>query len=302
MTQTNSYQDIALETATTLQLASFQNPEFAGSLDTLQRCQIINHEDEEKVGLFVKQSVLDLIGWTGEEPKNKHKFRSGAVETGVLLQSPSMHIIAVSPRLVQSRKTKEILENYETQQGKNLYNELQEDGVLRTLYIIYLVGTENENLHKVPLVLTVAGVAAAKLGTAYKQFKIKMEIAYSETYGLDYMPLNEYFHSLCIFQPTFIPSLEPPNAPSDKRSWVAIPQRVASPLRPTTEEELTKFCCVHKHPTIHAMLNSAKSKGFSTKLPKAAEIAEEDMPALPPADASAKTITTTAKAVDDRTH
>lgn len=279
---------------TYMELKDFQNPEFTGSIAGIQICQILNDKSPATVGLFVKANTLELIGWDGVAPNYEHTFSSGAVEKGVLYKSPKMHILATSPRFIEMRESKEIVGNYETQHGRKHYIELGDKATLRSFYMIYLLGKENQNLHKVPLVLSIHGVAAAKFGEAVNSFKVKMEIAYAQRLNCGYRSLNKQFHCLCVFNPTFKPSLEPPNGA--KKSWVAIPEGFATP----SSEDLEKFICLEKSNELWSIADSFN--GFANNILKTAE--DENPPLLPPTHRvpvglQPQTVETTALPVDE---
>jgi hypothetical protein len=259
-----------------MDIAQFQSPDFAGEVNFLAICQILNDKSPSTVGLFVKERTLELIGWEGMASNYSHTFSSGAVEKGILYKSPRMHVLAVSPRFVELRETKEIVGNYETPQGRKLYAELSDTVTLRSFYMLYLVGKKNENLHKVPLILSIHGVAAARFGEAYKQFRTRMEIAYATAINSGYRNLNNQFHCLCVFNPSFKPSLEPPNG--SKKSWVAVPETVAYPQ--VDAKDLEKFICLEKSTELWAIVST--SQGFANQLLKAAVSDEETSPLLRP--------------------
>jgi hypothetical protein len=74
-------------------ISKFANPEYNALISNICICQVINHMEAEKVGLFIKDKYLAAINWQGQEPTHKHTFSSGTPEMGVLLQSPRMHIL-----------------------------------------------------------------------------------------------------------------------------------------------------------------------------------------------------------------
>lgn len=263
----------------TIDLKTFQSPEFAGEISSLPGCQILNDRSSDVAGLFVKEEAMKLSGFS-EAPNFEHTFQSGAKEKGWRSNSPRMHVISQSSRFVQRRDTKEIIANYESRNGQELYRELGENGALRTFYLIYLVNEKNELLHQVPLVLSIYGVAAVRFGKAWQRFKMQMEVNYNLAMNESYKPLNERFHVLTIFQPTFVPSLEPPDAP--KKSWVAIPDAVALPdlsaidrkspakFTEAAQKEVAKYICLDRHEQLWKLADT--SKNFANiRLPQAFE-------------------------------
>lgn len=285
-------ENAADETTIDPRLTQFIAAEFSGKLTTLAICQILNEKTPTSVGLFIKDKNLALIDWRGEEPNYEHTFSSGTVEKGVLFKSPRMHILAKSDRYVQMRETGEIVANYETAEGRAKYEEINSDpkkpATLRSFYIIYLVDDNNCFLHSVPLVLSVHGVAAARFGEAYNQFKVQMEIAYAKAMGTGYRSLNDRFHCLTVFHPTFKPSLEPPNG--DKKSWVAIPETVAIPNQ---INPVGKFISLDKQEELWTLAGEASN--FSKHLLKAADTLDEATTNV----IAPQTVDTSAIAVDE---
>jgi|FrelakmetLWP11LW_1041352.scaffolds.fasta_scaffold00971_2 Family of unknown function (DUF5895) len=262
------------EAATDPRLDQFTAPEFSGKLTTLPICQILNEKSPTSVGLFIKEKNLALIDWRGGEPNYEHTFSSGTVEKGILFKSPRMHILAKSDRYVQLRETGEIIGSYETPEGRAKYEQMNTDpkkpATLRSFYVIFLLDENNQGLHTVPLVLSLHGVAAARFGEAYNQFKVQMEIAYAKAMQTGYRSLNDKFHCLAVFNPTFKPSLEPPNG--DKKSWVAIPETVAVP---DENSPIGKFLALDKQAELWALAGEAAS--FSKHLLKAADVVDDTM-------------------------
>ncbi|MHC5776027.1 DUF5895 domain-containing protein [Nostoc sp.] len=153
-------------------ISKFANPEYNAPISNICICQVINHMEAEKVGLFIKDKYLAAINWQGQEPTHKHTFSSGTPEMGVLLQSPRMHILDVSPRYIEQRDDGKIVGVYESPDGYEMYQALGKDAaVLRRFYLLQLVDENNNNLHSVPIVLSIKGVASSKFGEAYKQFQ-----------------------------------------------------------------------------------------------------------------------------------
>lgn len=263
-----------------LDLGIFESSEFDGAIKSLAICQVLN--DKANPGLFIKENLLNVIGWEGEAVNYEHIFNSGHKEKGVLLKSPKMHVLAVSPRFVENRETREILGTYETKEGQLIYAELNTDpkkklATLRSFYMVYLVGEGNKTLHKVPLIITIKGVAAAKFGQALKEFQTKMESVYAQAMNKGFRPLNNQFHTLCVFNPTFVAELQPPQG--EIKSFVAVVQSFASPANPA---EIKNFLCMNKSDELWGILNS--SKNFAKSILKAATVINEPLNALPPSN------------------
>ena len=225
------------------QVSKFASPEYNAPISNICICQIINHMEVEKVGLFIKDKYLGGIDWQGGEPTHKHTFSSGNPEMGILQQSPRMHILDVSPRYIEQRKGGEIIGVYEHDDGYEMYQALGKDKVvLRRFYLINLVDENNKNLHNKPIALSIKGVASSRFGEAYKQFQRELEVAFAKFEGIPVAEKSQEFHRLGIFQPTFIPSREPKEATSQSdQAWVAVVDSYKSP-NPDGSNFLEFFC------------------------------------------------------------
>ncbi|OWY67884.1 hypothetical protein B7486_28965 [cyanobacterium TDX16] len=246
-------------------IAKYESSQYDGKITDFPICQVLNDKSPASVGMFVKAKNLPQIGWRGSEATYEHTFSSGATELGVLLQSPRMHILRTSPRCIELRKTGEIIANYENIEGRKKYEELGNLATLRTFYLIYLVDESSNNLHDLPLLLSIKGVAAVRFGEAYRQFKRQLEIAYANRRKTQYKPKDERFHVTGIFNPTFKPSLEPPDG--EQKSWVAIPGSNSVPAIDGCD--LSKFLAPDKEDELWAIVQS--SNGFSNNILKVAE-------------------------------
>lgn len=241
----------------TVSFDTFKSPEFTGNMNKLPGCQLLN--DKSKPGLFIKEENIKLSGWTGgakDGEKYNHVYNDGSKNPGLFFQSPRMHIILNTPRFIEVTKNGEkknfgkrgdIVGIYDNNQ--DLYEEMAEGATLRTFYLIYLVGVKNENLHKVPFVLSVHGVAAAQFGKSLNQFYMMTDTAYAERENTGYRPMNDQFHCLAVFNPTFEVSMEG----SEEKSAVCVAKSFAEP----TPATLDKFFCLDKADTFWAMQKSS---------------------------------------------
>jgi Family of unknown function (DUF5895) len=212
-------------------LSRFANPEYNAPISNICICQVINHMDKDKVGLFIKDKHLPIIDWKGAKPTHVHTFSTGTPETGLLLQSPRMHILDISPRYIEQREDGVIIGIYEFNDGYDKYQNMGKDKVvLRSFYLIKLVDENNCELHSRPLVISIKGVAAAQFGEAYKQFQQELEVAFARFQDVSVAEKTREFHRLGVFQPTFVPSHEPKEAVNQRdKSWVAVVSSYKSP-------------------------------------------------------------------------
>lgn len=225
-----------------ISLDTFKNPEFRGSFSKLPTCLLMAKKDY----LFVKLDDAKLAGWTRREemegflsqvknlakgkkfdlPKDYdihcgepvfHTFGDGKQEPGIGFRSPRIHVLAASPRLIEVTKKGadagigrkgDIIGNFETWQGKaQRESQPKEYTTLRTLYMLHLADSKGELLHKVPLVLSVHGGAAAYFGEYLEKFYKLMEVAFSDYYGDSFYTLDERARAAVAFEPVFEPVL-----------------------------------------------------------------------------------------------
>lgn len=242
----------------TVSFDTFKSPEFTGSMNKLPSCQLLN--DKSKPGLFIKEENVKLAGWTGgakDGEKYTHVYNDNSKEAGLFFGSPRMHVILNTPRFIEITKKGDkdmgfgkkgtIVGIYDNNQ--DLYKEMGEGATLRTFYLLYLVGAKNENLHKVPFVLSVHGVAAAQFGKSLNQFYMMADTAYAEKMNTGYRPLNDQFHCLAIFNPIFEVSMEG----AEEKSPVCVAKTFVEP----SVKDLDKFFCFDKSDAFWAMQQSS---------------------------------------------
>ncbi len=97
-----------------------------------------------------------------------------------------------------------IIGTYDFDNPHPAYKILKEQKVvsLRTIYLIFLLGADNEPLHDLPLKLSVKGANAVSFGEMYSQWQLAFNSAYGAVSGkgLD-LTRNEKFYALGVFEP-----------------------------------------------------------------------------------------------------
>lgn len=231
-------------------LAKFAEPSYNKPISRAPIAQILNGQQPDKIGLFIKESVLEIIDWKGEPPTHTHVFSSGDEERGVLLQSPKLNIIQVSPRFIELREDEEggakagTLLNmvFESNEGYEFYEANKDKYVLRRFYFMFILDENNQNLHEIPIAVSLKGVASTKFGLAYDEFKSSLETAFANYAGINRSNKNDEFHRLAVFHPSFVPSHEPKTEQNaKKRSWVAIVESFEVP-KPDGSDFENFFC------------------------------------------------------------
>jgi Family of unknown function (DUF5895) len=256
-------------------LSRFANPEYNAPISNICICQVINHMDKDKVGLFIKDKHLPIIDWKGANPTHVHTFSTGTPETGILLQSPRMHILDISPRYIEQREDGTIIGIYEFGDGYDMYQNMGKDKVvLRSFYLIKLVDENNCELHSRPLVISIKGVAAAQFGEAYKQFKQELEVAFARFQDVSVAEKTREFHRLGVFQPTFVPSHEPKEAVNQRdKSWVAVVSSYKSPN--PDGSDFMEFFCDDKEEEFETLMQA--NLEFSHRIGKTSDVIAEHM-------------------------
>jgi hypothetical protein len=213
-------------------------PEFEGTINKFPQALLLN-SSVTNPGLFIKQSDLARAGWNFSLPHNgveyTHTFGRGGggqvkQDAGLYFKSPHMVIVAQSSRKIYVEKAdtipsgqdpngeKAYLPKYApigvyadedgnvNQSGKDLkeyYDQLYPNAVtLRTIYLIILVNEDNQELHKIPIALTVKGAAAASFGNALENFHAQW-FSLAASRNPSARPLNVAARSLYVFCPTF---------------------------------------------------------------------------------------------------
>ena len=203
----------------TTALDIFTQDQFRGNIGKLPTCQLLN--SEAKPGLFIKEVDAKLAGWNevaGEYDKYTHQYRGAKKEKhpGYFFSAPKLHILGISPRLVEVTKKGEekglgkpgsILASFESEVGQKYhYDEDNKGGTtLRTFFLIQLVDAKGNFIHDLPLTLSVHGVAAMSFGKGFTEFGKLAEAAYTKLYSKagEYLTLNEQAKASLIFNPKF---------------------------------------------------------------------------------------------------
>ncbi|BDA76059.1 hypothetical protein CAL7716_102250 (plasmid) [Calothrix sp. PCC 7716] len=260
--------------------SKYLDPKHNKPISSAPITQIINIQDPEKVGLFIKESALNRINWKGEKPTYTHTFSSGEEETGILLKSPRLNIIQKSYTFPEARKdlddgtTSGTLSNtiLETNEGREFYNANKETHVLRRFYFGFVLDENNNNLHDIPIAITMKGVQLVRFDIALESFYSDMDTAFANFYGEDRCPKDDEFHRLCVFNPTFVPSHEPKTEPKpSKRSWVAIIEDYEAPKQDGSN--FLDFFCEWKEKEYATLV--ATNPDLTMSIGKAAPIVEE---------------------------
>lgn len=272
--------DTQVENQRKAALTKFTDSSYNKPISRAPIAQILNGQQPDKIGLFIKENVLEIIDWKGDSPTHTHVFSSGDEEKGVLLQSPKLNIIQVSPRFIELREDEEggakagTLLNmvFESNEGYEFYEANKDKYVLRRFYFMFVLDENNQNLHEIPIAVSLKGVASTKFGLAYDEFKLSLETAFANYAGTNRSSKNEEFHRLAVFQPNLVPSHEPKTEQNaKKRSWVAIVDSFNVPKPDGSDFE--NFFCEWKQDEYNQLV--ATNPDLTTSINKVSPIIEE---------------------------
>lgn len=228
----------------------FSDPAYNQPISRSPIAQIINNQDPSKVGLFIKENALDAIGWTGQPANHKHLFGGENEELGILLKSPRLNVIQVSKRFIELRNDGDAGEKagtllnviFESKEGYEFYEANKDKYALRRFYFVFILDENNQNLHEIPIAISIKGIASTRFGLALEEFRSNVEAAFAGYMGTKNTRKSDEFHRLSVFNPTFAPSNEPKTEKnSNKRSWVAIVESFGVPS-PDGSDFLNYFC------------------------------------------------------------
>lgn len=183
-----------------MNLADLRHDKYRGTAPKLPMCQMLLTKGKTKETgfesltpiLFVKAESLKLSGWidNGSGKPYTHTYSDGTQDTGIAFTAPRINFLAASPRLIEVTKKGaeagigmkgEMIGNFESIDGSALRSQYpKEYTTLRTVYMLYLVGSDNNPLHRVPLMLSIHGGGAACLGKQLDLFYRELEIVYSD--------------------------------------------------------------------------------------------------------------------------
>ncbi|MBR8833934.1 MAG: hypothetical protein DSM106950_07820 [Stigonema ocellatum SAG 48.90 = DSM 106950] len=176
-------------------------------------CQMINPRyDKDGIqphGLAVKLDNAHAVGFEPDDNWHQveHEFSSG-VETVFLCATPALVIVRRGPLSVKDRETGMKLGTLKDNYDAFLADKLKFKTFTR--YLIFLVGENKKFLNKLPLQLTLNGVAGASFSKAYCEYQqgrvaggfvAELEKAYAGYRKQPVTPKGPLFHAHGIFCP-----------------------------------------------------------------------------------------------------
>lgn len=220
---------------------------YQGEMRDLVNAQILN--DKTQCGLFLKDTALARIGWTGtpnQFPKAEeyvHTYNNGDKNEGIFFKTPRMVILHCG-----FRKDVTFIENSDKGGIDGLYPRdsfLYDDWEAanpgkpspykrRRLVLMFLVDKNGVAVHKKPLILSIHGGASNLFCDAYATFIEQLESAFADRMGLKSAAgFDPRQSAAAIFTPTFGSQLYG----GDKaKSWIAYPEKWVVPTAETVEQ------------------------------------------------------------------
>lgn len=196
-------------------LAGFiDNEAYQSDQRSLPYLQFLNDQDPGCSGLFVTAENVEASGFTPDANWTPHqaKFKSATVE-GYRTLTPRLAIVRQTALLMYDRATKDFLGQYQ----KKDYNRTIH--VLKTRYLVFVLGEDNRPLHASPMMLTTKGSVCGSFGQNLKAFRDAVN-------GLTKKRMGYRFHALWAFCPVLRPELK---GSGNDTSWVTSIESVQMP-------------------------------------------------------------------------
>ena len=224
---------------------------YQGEMRELVNAQILN--DKSKCGLFLKDTALARIGWSGDVkdfPKAEeyvHTYNNGDKNEGIFFKTPRMVILHCG-----FRKDVTFIENSEKggidgiyPRDSFLYDDFEAANPgkpspykRRRLMLMFLVNADGVAVHKKPLILSIHGGASNLFCDAYATFIEQLESAFADRMGLKSAAgFDPKQAAAAIFTPTFGAQLY---GGEKAKSWIAYPEKWVVPTAETVEEFFPK--------------------------------------------------------------
>jgi hypothetical protein len=206
-----------------------------------------------KCGLFLKDTALARIGWSGDVkdfPKAEeyvHTYNNGDKNEGIFFKTPRMVILHCG-----FRKDVTFIENSEKggidgvyPRDSFLYDDFEAANPgkpspykRRRLMLMFLVNADGVAVHKKPLILSIHGGASNLFCDAYATFIEQLESAFADRMGLKSAAgFDPKQAAAAIFTPTFGAQLY---GGEKAKSWIAYPEKWVVPTAETVEEFFPK--------------------------------------------------------------
>lgn len=275
-------------------LLEFADPSFIDPNGRLPRIQAVRGEDPKQFGYFIPLGEMAKAGWADfdETQLIGYTFQNGAVEKGLLLQSPRMLVCPKTPLLAIDKEqgkelqTTVILGEYRLYKGQENIGNMQ-------MFQIILLDANNKPLHQIPLMYKAKGTNQASFSTQWQAFCSEMNTVLSlvnkqhnqnQEKNFSPKPKNNTFNSLLVFCPKLAREIV-----GDKQKSPAL--RVTDYEHPTLENWTKYFVGINKEVKEFAWqsltpLEPMQIPGLPVSSPAVADLPEAVTVAALPASSS----------------
>ena len=178
----------------------FDSADFAPERVILPWLQVLHNEDPEKAGFFIaaENAAQAEITIPGTWKMHQVRFKSGTTDRatgrfipayaeGFLFDSARMLIVRQGELSMSSKRSANSSETYIGRYDNKIYQAEKGNLVLKTRYLIYLLGDNNELLHQSPLQFTGKGVFGATFSQHLRDFQSELQKAYGKQRGLKFL-------------------------------------------------------------------------------------------------------------------
>jgi hypothetical protein len=188
----------------------FDCKEFEGGRETPPYLQMLNHSDPNQAGFFITAENMEAVQFapTTEWTPYTATFQSGETAAGYRSLIARFLILHRSRLLMFERESMFIGEYRKSQYDRTTM-------VLKTRYLVFIVGKDKQLLHQSPLLLTTKGSFCGSFGEVVRAFHSAMSKAYGAATGAR-KPRGDRFMALSILAVRVQPELKG----TAKKSWV----------------------------------------------------------------------------------
>lgn len=230
---------------------------YQGVLRDFCNCQILN--DKAKPGLFLKDTILSRIGWSGtpaqfpDAEEYEHTYNNGDSNKGIFFKTPRMMVLHSGFRkdvtfIESSEKGKGSIEGIYPRDAY-LYDKWEEEHPnepspykRRRLILIFLVDKDGAPTHKKPLLLSIHGGASNLFTDAYGTFIEQLEAAFATAMGMKTgAGFDPKQAAAAIFTPTFGVQMygeTKKSAVAFPKSWVVPTEKNVADFFPKKNEDI----------------------------------------------------------------
>ncbi len=196
--------------ATPVERDEFDSREFEDGRESLPYLQMLNHQQPDQAGFFITAENASTVNFMPNDEWSLHTttFQSGETVEGYR---------ALLARLLILRKSRLMMFDRESGDFIGLYQKSRYDRntmVLKTRYLVFLVGKNKQLLHDAPLLLTAKGSFNGSFGEVVRKFQADLSKAYGAATGAR-KPRGDRFMALSVLAVRVQPELKG----KERKSW-----------------------------------------------------------------------------------